>query len=209
MEATVPGVQTASMSQRFQKEFSCANGHKRIAELPWPARKDADSSDSRKSFTGHRMCGNGAPHATLHNPHETGLPKLVHFLRELAVADIVSLATSFRSAVSRPTSCPSSTEVTSPLSSPRVSRLFLEGLATWPSFLRTRTSTQRGGLVEVLRELHRGRHRVFGNLALHHRARRPPPRMTPTARRSASSTAASPVAAHLAPATASRSPFSR
>ena len=73
------------------------------------------------------LCGNGAPQAKFRNLHITGLPKLVHFLRELAVADIVSLATSFRSSL---------TEVTISLSSPRVPRFFLVGLCTWRYFLR-------------------------------------------------------------------------
>ena len=38
--------------------------------------------------------------------------------------------------MSRLTSCPSSTEVTFSLSSPRVSRFFLGGLCTWRSFVR-------------------------------------------------------------------------
>ena len=42
------GVQT--ISQRL-KEFSNANGHRRIAVLPLPTRKDANSSVSRQSFT--------------------------------------------------------------------------------------------------------------------------------------------------------------
>ena len=57
--------------------------------------------------------------------------RLVHLFRELTIAGIASLVTSL-SAVTRSTSCPSFTEVTSPFSSPRpLTRFLLEGFTDW------------------------------------------------------------------------------
>ena len=59
--------------QRFQQCERAQTHRRRLLSLS----KELHAS-------GHRVCGNGAPHARLRNLHFNGLRKLVHSLRELA-----------------------------------------------------------------------------------------------------------------------------